>query len=251
MSTGLYTHISKAAGTIVDAPLYNNAHQNHLTNDIPTSAGANSDTVTDYQTTLDPAPANVPAIVASIALELEQLRFVLADIDTGINLGVPPAFWYTPVNTPTSGSVETYGAAVSKTSTSVPRNTIVLVSFNTTTYDTNGPDGSPFFSLGAPTVFTAPVRGIYLIHGTGQWSTPTLLAGLTEAVSIVRNGSQILAQTIIDSTSVDPGNMEVSTEYLLEAGDTVSLALFQLADINPMGFGFAQFRIQWLGGASS
>lgn len=249
MSVGLYTHISKAAGVIVDAPLYNNAHQNHLTNDIPTSAGANSDTVVQYQTTLDPAPADVPAIVISIALELEQLRFVLMDINTGINLGVPPAFWYTPVTTPTTATIKSYGAAVSKLTTPVTFNTLTPVSFNTTEYDTNGPNGSPFFAIGSPTIFTAPVRGIYYLHGTGAWAGAGAFAKFF--IAIRRNGGQLLA--IMEGfNDVVQAPMSVGCEYQLEAGDTVDFVLFQSLDFaSPIGFNDAQFRIQWLGGAAS
>jgi hypothetical protein len=230
MSTGLYTHVSKAAGVIVTAPLYNNAHVNHVNNDVPPSAGAHSDDVTQYRAITDPAPGGVATPVADLGLEIEQLRFVIKDIKTALNMGVPPTWWYTPIN-PTAANVVAHGARVFKnTFQAVPNNTETAMSFNTIRYDTGVilPTFDPFFNIVAPTRLTATASGLYQFNGFGEWNTGAVSGIL--GLFIRLNGSKILASSElqIDGTAAFRW-MITSTQYLLAKNDYVELIAFQTA----------------------
>lgn len=230
MSVGQYTHVTKAAGTVLTAPIYNNAHVNHRTNDVPTSCGAHSDTLTQYRTTTDPAPAGVPTIVASEALELEQLRFVVADIKKRLNANVAPAQWYTPV-TPTAASVTAHGARINRTTTqNIPNTGTTLVSFNNVQYDTGVP--TPFWAGGNPTRLTAPVSGIFQLTAFGQWSGSSTTGTLR--VFFLRNGGSDVAAMLevgIDNV-VDDQRAAVSTQVHCTAGDYFELAVSQTASVS-------------------
>lgn len=80
MSTGLYSHTSRATGTILTAAIYNGDHQNHITNDNPSMQGAYSDSVAQMQTQTTPGGLGSESLAASMAGELERLRFVIARI---------------------------------------------------------------------------------------------------------------------------------------------------------------------------
>jgi hypothetical protein len=90
VSTGQYLHTTRAAGTIVTAVLYSSAHHNHLDNDIPLSTGAHSDDLAMMQALTDPYPTQVATPVVALGTELEQLRFVIADIKKALNDCVAP-----------------------------------------------------------------------------------------------------------------------------------------------------------------
>src|SRR2546427_813404 len=138
MSTGRYAFTTRSPGTIVTADIYNSTHQTHLINDICAKAGGHSDTVAQMRATTDPFPAGAATPVASVASELEQLRFVIADIKTTLNGGVAPAFWYSPITQPGQASVHSYGARVHdrNATQSIPNVTLTPLQFTTIDYDT-------------------------------------------------------------------------------------------------------------------
>src|SRR6266436_6282563 len=100
MSAGLYIFQTRSPGTLVTADLYNTAHLTHVTNDIAAKAGAHSDTIAQMRATTDPFLAGVATPVASLAAELEQIRFVINDIKTTLNGGTPPTYWYSTIAQP-------------------------------------------------------------------------------------------------------------------------------------------------------
>lgn len=243
MSIGLYTHISKPPGTIVSAPMYNGAHKNHQINDIPTSAGARSDDVTQYRAITDPAPAGTPTPVVDLGTELEQLRFVLRDIKTALNGGVPPTWWYTPVS-PDATDVTAHGARVNRSiAQSIPNNTQTPIIFNTVQYDTGVilPGFDPFFSIGTPTRLTARATGLYAISAFGQWAT-----GGGFAVFVRVNGLKILAASQLEMDgAVGLGWMHVSSQTLLNQNDYVEFVVFQSTGA-PLNFTGADFALELL-----
>ena len=80
MSTGLYSHTSRATGTILTAAIYNGDHQNHITNDNPSMQGAYSDSVAQMQTQTDPGGLGSESLAPSAAGEWERVRFTIARI---------------------------------------------------------------------------------------------------------------------------------------------------------------------------
>ena len=244
MSSGLYTHRTRNAGEIVDAPMYNGAHQNQLQNDIPNEAGAHSDTLTQFRATQDPNPGGTPNQVAALADEIEQLRFEVADIKTALNAGTPLAQWYTPVSVVTS-TIAAKGARIQRTTnSSIAINSQAAVSFTTVVYDTGAtnPVFDPFFSAGTPTRLTARVSGLYEVIGYLQWSTG---AAGPAAAYIRRNGTQILSADEYSISGTEAADLYVAAQYELAQGDYVELLAYQNVT-NPYTLTSATFELQLL-----
>lgn len=89
MSTGLYSHTTRGTGTTLTAAIYNSDHQNHITNQNPSMTGAYSDNVSQMQAASDPGALGTEVLAASLAIELEHIRFCIRRI-------VDKAQWYLP-----------------------------------------------------------------------------------------------------------------------------------------------------------
>ena len=87
MSVGLYSHTTRATGTILTALIYNGDHNNHITNQNPSMTGAYSDNVAQMQAQTSPGGLGSEVLAASLAGEIEALRFVIKRI-TG------KTYWY-------------------------------------------------------------------------------------------------------------------------------------------------------------
>lgn len=92
MSGGLYSHTTRSVGTILTAAIYNADHQNHITNQNPSVTGGYSDTVSQMQASADPGDVGSESLAASLAGELEAMRFVIARIVDKPNWYEPPDF---------------------------------------------------------------------------------------------------------------------------------------------------------------
>lgn len=239
MATGLYQHTTRAAGTLLTATLYNSAHRNHQQHAIPSSTGAHADTLAMFRAMTDPAPSAIPTPVTALGTELEQLRFVVADIKTFLNGGVPPTRWYTPV-APAIGTLITgHGARAFRASgQNIPNGRVdTAISFSGVRYDTGVlAAGYDNFWGGAllPTRLVAPVDGLYAIGGSVGWTVVLGQAGALSAV-IRLNGVEHLSASQMD---VDPTLVtqlfSTTTQVLLAAGDYVELVVFQASTTNPL-----------------
>ena len=78
MSGGLYSHTTRGTGTVLTAAIYNSDHVNHITNQNPSMTGGLADNVLEYQSKTDPGGLGSESLPASMAGELERLRFVIA-----------------------------------------------------------------------------------------------------------------------------------------------------------------------------
>lgn len=87
MSQGLYSHTTRATGTILTAAIYNADHTNHITNQNPAMTGALADTLTEYRSTADPGGSGSEILAGSLAGELQRLRYALNRI-------VGKTYWY-------------------------------------------------------------------------------------------------------------------------------------------------------------
>lgn len=83
MSSGLYSHTTRATGTVLTATIYNGDHQNHITNQNPLMTGGYSDNAAQMQTSTDPGTVGVESLATSLGGELERLRFVLKQLNGG------------------------------------------------------------------------------------------------------------------------------------------------------------------------
>ena len=80
MSQGLYSHTTRATGTVLTAAIYNSDHQNHITNQNPSMSGAYSDNLTQHQLNTDPGGLGTEVLATDMGVELEQLRFCIKRI---------------------------------------------------------------------------------------------------------------------------------------------------------------------------
>ncbi len=97
MSTGLYSHTTRATGTVLTAAIYNSDHVNHITNQNPLMTGAYSDNASQMQTNTDPGAVGSESLASSLGGELERIRFVIKRLAGG-------AQWY---STPVTGTFPT------------------------------------------------------------------------------------------------------------------------------------------------
>lgn len=77
MSSGLYSHTTRATGTVLTAQIYNDDHQNHINNHRPSMIGGYSDTVAEMQTATNPGGIGTESLPASLAGELERIRYAI------------------------------------------------------------------------------------------------------------------------------------------------------------------------------
>src|SRR5262245_54226990 len=89
MSTGLYSVTTRGTGTVLTAAIYNADHQNHLTNQNPSMTGALSDDISQMRSVADPGGVGSENLAASLAVELQYLRFMLKS-------AIGEAQWYSP-----------------------------------------------------------------------------------------------------------------------------------------------------------
>lgn len=88
----LYSHTTRATGTILTATVYNSDHQNHIDNGIPAQLDDYSSNATQMQTETDPGESGSESLATSLAGELERLRFSISELKT--RLGHSTGLWY-------------------------------------------------------------------------------------------------------------------------------------------------------------
>jgi len=70
----LYSHTTRAAGSVLTAAIYNADHQNHIDNGVPLQLDDYSSTVAQMQSTVDPGEVGTESQATTLAGELERLR---------------------------------------------------------------------------------------------------------------------------------------------------------------------------------
>ncbi len=237
MSTGLYIHVTRAPGTIVSAALYNGDHQVHVTNAIPTSAGAHADDLTQWRATTDPAPAGTPTPVAAVGTEFEQIRYSIAQIKTVLNGGTPPTYWYSTI-TPATSATAAKGARIYHSITSppdfrqsIPAGTATTLDFDTADYDTGVvlPTFDPFFFDGLPTRLTITYPGVYALGTYLEWeSSGVVLSGAEFFVALRLNGTTVIAVDIQGSDGNGQNRyVQLETVIGLVADDYIEVVVAQ------------------------
>ena len=77
---GLYSHTTRATGTILTANIYNADNQNHIDNQTPQMTDDYSASIAQMQSTRDPYPGDAESLAISSAEEFESIRYVLKEI---------------------------------------------------------------------------------------------------------------------------------------------------------------------------
>lgn len=85
----LYSHTTRANGTVLTATIYNGDHQNHIDNGVPAQHDDYSVNVGQMQSQVSPGGVGTESLATSTAGELERLRYVIAQMRNA-------TFWYSP-----------------------------------------------------------------------------------------------------------------------------------------------------------
>ena len=101
---GLYTHTTRAAGTILTAAIYNADHENHITNHITTMIDDYSANVATMQTTTDPGEVGTESLATNLAGEIARLRKLIVEITGKAQWYETPATNIAALNTAVAGS---------------------------------------------------------------------------------------------------------------------------------------------------
>lgn len=96
MSSGLYTHTTRAVGLTLTANIYNTDHTNHISNHIPTMMDDYSTDISQMRETLDPYASEADVQPAALSEELKALRYQVLDIHKA--LGMDTTYWNRDVN---------------------------------------------------------------------------------------------------------------------------------------------------------
>ncbi len=112
---GLYSHTTRAAGTVVTATVYNDDHEKHVNNHDPEMMDDFSANAAGMQSAVDPYPGASESLPTSLSGELQRIRYVLREHLTAMHGGVAPGaqHWYVP--TTDGHGFETVGAHVKRT----------------------------------------------------------------------------------------------------------------------------------------
>lgn len=98
----LYTHTTRASGTILTAAIYNGDHQNHITYGTAQYLGGWEASVGQMQISTDPGEQGTENLGSSISDEIEQLRFAIKEVKQRIDGTI--TYWYeTPLAQDISG----------------------------------------------------------------------------------------------------------------------------------------------------
>ncbi len=92
MSGALYSHTTRATGTIVTAAIYNGDHENHITYGDAQYLGGWSANAAGMQTSTDPGEVGSESLAASISDEIERLRFAIKEIKQALDSSL--TYWY-------------------------------------------------------------------------------------------------------------------------------------------------------------
>lgn len=87
---GLYTHTTRATGTILTAAIYNTDHQNHIDNQTPAATDDYSVNESQMQNNTDPYPGGVVSLPTSLAGEIERIRHIISRIHGGVPWYIMP-----------------------------------------------------------------------------------------------------------------------------------------------------------------
>lgn len=86
----LYSHTTRANGTVLTATIYNTDHQNHIDNGIPSQLDDYSGNTTEMRAQTSPGSVGSESLPTTLAGEIERLRYTIAQMKG-------TTFWYESV----------------------------------------------------------------------------------------------------------------------------------------------------------
>lgn len=184
----LYTHTTRANGTVLTAAIYNADHQNHIDNGIPASLDDYSISTTQMQSTVDPGEAGSESLATSLAGEIERLRFAIADAKKHLNGGSIPQ-WYSTPSGAYSGTTGSFSGAVTVGGTLTASSTLAVTGAATVggSLTVSGAIGT----VGPLTI--APAGNAGIEHGRTDGIASTPFIDFHSGATAVDHDSRIIA----------------------------------------------------------
>jgi hypothetical protein len=175
---GLYTITTRADGTVLtgfgaSAGIFNDDHVNHVTHTEPMSINSHEQTQAQMDLEADPVPGGIPSLAKSCGEELERIRFVVSQMKTALQSGVPPAHWYVPL-TGVSGFPAFPPVACRREASvgqHIPDSITARLVWDNEIYDTTGTMHPTDFAI------TIPIAGVYKVGALVTLPASTALGG--------------------------------------------------------------------------
>lgn len=246
---GLYTHTTRAAGTVVtggSGGIYNTDHQNHIDNQTPDKTDDWSATQTQMDLTADPnafgVAGNQPSstvgsgptsLATSLDGEITRLRFMVAVLQRMLNGNVAVTNWYSGitntsvnVNAVTAKGTKVYHSANITVTTGTTLTAITT--FAATAFDTERFDTDAFHdTVTNPGRITIPANlgGKYAIIATANWAAN---ATGQRQISVRKNGTDTLGtQTSGNTGATVPKHQTLELFETLVATDYLEVLVAQ------------------------
>jgi hypothetical protein len=243
---GLYSHTTRAAGTVVTATIYNGDHQNHIDNQDGAHVLGEALDVAGIRTTQDPYSAQVTEDVSasdSIQRDVRHLRYVLGQLNSYANGSAPTAAaatalgsalgqWYFGIRNP---AFKLAGVRVLRTASfthtaSGTRQAVDYPTASTTEeYDQDGAAVGFHEGVTNPSRLTVPANlgGKFEVGGTAAF--PASATGVQREVAIRKNGATFLGaqRTSWAHTAGNVVELTVNVTAALVATDYVELIINQ------------------------
>jgi hypothetical protein len=219
---GLYTIVTRAAGTLITALVYNFDHQQHVDGRTATLVQSYGTTITQFNITEDPLPGGVESLPSSLAGEIARLRFDIAALKTALS-GNVPVNWYDNIATP---AFATIGARVVRTTNqSIPNNTATNISFTPNTASFN----SGVWSGVNPTRFTAPATGKYYAACSITWNASGVPIAGSRRVRVGVNGvfGNDVSMLTVDAATTGTQHQAMTGLVNLVAADFIEFEVLQ------------------------
>lgn len=219
---GLYTITTRADGTVVTgsgstSDIWDVDHINHVTHTEPASINSHEQSLSQMQLETNPAPLGVVSLPASLAAELERLRFALKTCKR-IIAGSAPAHWYTAMASFSSELALAATAARQELHTPGPitPSLVTTLQWDTTAYDTVG-------TIVTLDGLLVPADGVYILGGTLRFINA--LAG-DYRLTLIRGDDAVASNQYITTVARAKG-LTVETVAHCTAGELISLQVYQ------------------------
>lgn len=228
---GLYSHTTRAAGTVLTgfgstSDIFNTDHLNHVTHTAAPFLNSWEPDVATMNRETAPAISGVPSLSSSLSDEIERVRFVLSQIKGFISNGTPATHWYTATGDfsafvsfpPVAARLE---QVVAQPITSGGSDT--RVNFDTKVYDTVG-------TMAVPPFLVAPANGVYIVGATlafGDGNTQGPQGDFRLRILVNNGPGAIAAENVYSGTTQMPKCISIETLAVLAANDQVQVNVFQ------------------------
>lgn len=227
---GLYTHVTRADGTVLTGEgsisnIFNVDHVNHVTHTAAPFINSFEDDIPQMQLETDPAPLGIVSLSEALSDELRRLRFAMHQVKRNINASTAPAHWYTPVNAGDALVMAAQAARLeANQAQNIASNLLTLVGFQSVVYEHGQ---LVVLEVGGFTGLRAPVDGVYIVGATMGFGN-ALVANdfhITLTLDNLRIGTDQYDNRTDSSAAAKA--LTVETVVKLSAGQIMRVMVFQ------------------------